>query len=79
MQATKKCVSQIFVLSVKRFQLFVRATSSILHLLHNFEHLTAPLAELLAMFAKRFDSTQFVGDVIRFPTHCFGIAPHRWS
>lgn len=51
--------------SVKRFNLHIRATSCLLHLLHNYDFLPTHLADLCELAQNKYDLNRVVGDILR--------------
>ena len=49
---------------MKQFNLGIQANSTIIHLLHNFEHLPSTLAALIAALVNDYNYAQFVGEIV---------------
>lgn len=64
-QPTKLLVYKIICLAVKHHSHAVTAQTSVLQSLQYFDHLSEPMAELLAVLSKEFDHSQLAEEVLR--------------
>jgi condensin complex subunit 1 len=64
-QPTKLLVYKIICLAVKHHSHAVTAQNSVLQSLQYFDHLSEPMAELLAVLSKEFDHSQLAEEVLR--------------
>jgi hypothetical protein len=56
----------------KRFQLYIRATTSLLHALLHFDHTAVPIAHLMERFVVDYDCPKIVGDLCRYAPQRIG-------
>lgn len=68
-KAIKKCIFLILGQLVKRYNQSFNLTNSIIHMLHNFEHLPPHLAELMESLV--VESPQILPDVLRYEIATF--------
>lgn len=56
----------MFLISVRRFQLWERTSLALVHALHNFEHTPAHIADMLARMAIKYETPTLAAEVIRY-------------
>lgn len=64
-KAIKKCIFMIIGQLVKKYNQSFNTVNSIIHLLHNFEHLPPHLAELMEVLVNEYESTQTLSEMLR--------------
>ena len=64
-ESIKFALFKLMAHPTKRFQLYVRATTALLHALLTYDHAAAPVAELLAVMATQYDCVKVTGDLCR--------------
>ncbi len=57
---------RLYVLSARRFNLSERSAPALLHVLMNFEHSPAHVADMLRLGVVEYDQTQLVSDIARY-------------
>ena len=62
----KRCIFILYATLVKKYNQSLGVTTSLIHLLHNFEHLVTPLAELMETLVKEHDCNQLPGELLRY-------------
>lgn len=67
-KAIKKCIFLILGQLVKKYNQSFNLTTSIIHMLHNFEHLPPHLAELMETLVNECGQSQILVDVLRYDT-----------
>lgn len=58
-------IYKLFALSVRDYGLIVRASTALMHLLHNFEHVPLPVAALLKLCTEQYNMHRLVASVIQ--------------
>jgi condensin complex subunit 1 len=64
-KVTRRCIFILYATLVKRYNQSLGVTTSLLHLLHNFEHVASPLVELVELLANEYECSQVIGDILR--------------
>ena len=67
-KAIKKCIFMIIGQLVKKYSQSFNVITSIIHLLHNFEHLPPHLAELMEVLVNDYESPHALSEMMRYVT-----------